>query len=195
MPKLSQQALDARRRHIMDAARRCFARHGINVSVDEVCAEARISKGALYGYFESKDAIIQAIADEHVTELEPIRTAADPETLLALLLERVSYRDPLQSRLEVEAWTYSLHNPQLRQRLGDNIDLLRHVIEEALAAMVKSGAARLRLEPAAAAVFLETYCMGTVTCIALGRPDTDEARRATLAAAFDALIAMPPNED
>ena len=53
----------------MAAARRCFVRNGIHISVDDICAEAGVSKGALYGYFPSKDAVIQAIADEHVSDL------------------------------------------------------------------------------------------------------------------------------
>lgn len=191
MPKISPQTFSKRRAHIMDAARRCFARNGIHVSVDELCAEAGVSKGALYGYFPSKEAIIQAIADEHVADLDPIRTAADPEALLALLLEQVSYRDPLQSRLELEAWAYSLNNKPLQRRLSENAARLRSVIEDALTTMQKSAKLRLKLEPAAAALILETYAVGMVACMALGQGDTDAERRDGLKVAFDALIAVP----
>lgn len=188
MPKLSKQAFAERRANIMDAARRCFARDGIHVSVDGLCAEAGVSKGALYGYFPSKEAIIQAIADEHVADLEDIRTASEPDALLASLLEKVSYRDPLQSRLELEAWAYSLNNAALHRRLRENTERLRVVIEEALTAMVVAGKLTLKLPPASAALLLETYSVGMVACTALGQGETDAERRQCLEAAFSALI-------
>jgi AcrR family transcriptional regulator len=59
-----QQASDGRRR-VLEAAVACFARHGFHgTSMQEICGEARMSPGALYRYFPSKDAIIEAIAEE-----------------------------------------------------------------------------------------------------------------------------------
>jgi TetR/AcrR family transcriptional regulator, repressor for uid operon len=56
-------AHDARRGQILDAARRCFASSGFHgASMQQICSEARMSPGALYRYFPSKDAIIEAIA-------------------------------------------------------------------------------------------------------------------------------------
>ncbi len=48
---------------ILDAAALCFGRSGFHgTSMQEICAEAQMSPGALYRYFPSKDAIIEAIA-------------------------------------------------------------------------------------------------------------------------------------
>ncbi|MBS1184391.1 MAG: acnR 2 [Proteobacteria bacterium] len=56
---------DERRAHILDAARTCFSRAGFHrTSMQEICAEAKMSPGGLYRYFGSKDAIIEAIAHE-----------------------------------------------------------------------------------------------------------------------------------
>jgi len=56
---------DGRRSHILDAARTCFSRSGFHrTSMQEICAEAKMSPGGLYRYFASKDAIIEAIAQE-----------------------------------------------------------------------------------------------------------------------------------
>lgn len=53
------------RRRILDAAVRCFSREGFHgTSMHQICAEAQMSPGALYRYFPSKDAIIEAIAAE-----------------------------------------------------------------------------------------------------------------------------------
>jgi len=53
-----------RREEILDAAQRCFARAGFHqTSMQEICAEARMSPGGLYRYFASKEAIIAGIAE------------------------------------------------------------------------------------------------------------------------------------
>lgn len=52
------------RRRILDAAIASFARGGFHAtSMQAVCAEAGMSPGALYRYFPSKDAIIEAIVE------------------------------------------------------------------------------------------------------------------------------------
>lgn len=56
---------DLRRRQILDAARHCFARSGFHgASMQEICAEAKMSPGGLYRYFRSKDDMIEAIAED-----------------------------------------------------------------------------------------------------------------------------------
>jgi AcrR family transcriptional regulator len=56
--------LDPRRR-VLDAAALCFTRSGFHgTSMQEICAQAGMSPGALYRYFPSKDAIIVAIVEE-----------------------------------------------------------------------------------------------------------------------------------
>ena len=70
MPRVSQAHLDARRRQILDAARRCFLRNGFHAtSMQDVLAEAGLSAGAVYRYFRGKDEIIAAIAGEAVSEV------------------------------------------------------------------------------------------------------------------------------
>ena len=48
---------------ILEAAIACFSRSGFHgASMQEICAEAQMSPGALYRYFPSKESIIEAIA-------------------------------------------------------------------------------------------------------------------------------------
>ena len=64
MARHADPALPERRRsQILDAARACFRERGFRLTtIEEICAEARISPGALYRYFDSKADIIAAIA-------------------------------------------------------------------------------------------------------------------------------------
>src|SRR3954467_5108629 len=53
-----------RRGEILAAAQTCFARAGFHqTSMQEICAEARMSPGNLYRYFRSKEDIIAGIAE------------------------------------------------------------------------------------------------------------------------------------
>ena len=57
----SQHTADSRAA-LLKAARRLFAQRGYNsVSLDEVCARARLTKGALYHHFENKQDLFLAV--------------------------------------------------------------------------------------------------------------------------------------
>lgn len=73
----------------MDAAIACFRRRGFHqATMQEICAEADISAGALYRYFASKAEIIGAIAeDKHAeTDVMFLDAARKGSTLDALSL-------------------------------------------------------------------------------------------------------------
>lgn len=68
------------RRRILDAAIACFTRAGFHgTSMQQICAEAGMSPGALYRYFPSKEAIILAIIEAEsaarATLIEVLETA------------------------------------------------------------------------------------------------------------------------
>jgi TetR/AcrR family transcriptional regulator, repressor for uid operon len=53
-----------RKNRILDAAERCFVRHGFHRStMQDVAAECAMSPGNLYRYFPSKDAIVAGLAE------------------------------------------------------------------------------------------------------------------------------------
>lgn len=55
---------ETRRRQILDAAEKVIAERGIDKArMDDIVQEAGLSKGALYWYFKSKDALIRALLD------------------------------------------------------------------------------------------------------------------------------------
>jgi AcrR family transcriptional regulator len=74
MPRIPDPELAARRRReILEAALVCFRRRGFHqATMQEICAEARVSPGALYRYFGSKGDIIAAIAAEEHAQMDPL---------------------------------------------------------------------------------------------------------------------------
>jgi TetR/AcrR family transcriptional regulator, repressor for uid operon len=54
---------------ILDASKKCFVRSGFRgASMHDICREADMSPGALYRYFPSKEAIIEAISENNRRE-------------------------------------------------------------------------------------------------------------------------------
>ncbi len=65
MPKIAEQARAARREQIIAAGLACFARSGYHATtMADVAAQAGVSKGTPYLYFESKEALFLALHEE-----------------------------------------------------------------------------------------------------------------------------------
>jgi AcrR family transcriptional regulator len=169
MPKISASAAALRRAHLLDAARHCFAVHGIHVSVDEICTRAGVSKGAFYVYFKSKDAAIQALAEDHSRVVHEFAELDSAEALFRRLAELTTSRSATSNRLELETWTHALKMPSLRSALWRNIDELRHSMEAGLGKVAGRGSARGRVvSDHAAAEILSIFSLGLIAWSALG---------------------------
>lgn len=89
MPKVSEQHLEARKEQIVSAAFLCFARKGFHpTTMQDICAEAGLSAGAVYRYFSSKESIIATACD--------VSQAAADQQLLALAIETPDTRRMLR---------------------------------------------------------------------------------------------------
>ncbi len=69
MPRVVKHP-DIRRAELLDRASELFLRHGYdNVSLNDLIADAGVSKGAFYHWFPSKDALIAALAERSAREV------------------------------------------------------------------------------------------------------------------------------
>ena len=138
MARMPQEYLDARRRHILDAARRCFVRNGFHAtSVQDILAEADLSVGAMYRYFKGKDDIIAAIVAEALSEVAQTFAGADIENPpplddiidLVLNVEKPPLADtPESAQLLVQIWSEAVRSPALAAQLADVMAESRAVI-------------------------------------------------------------------
>lgn len=84
-----QQRGEETRARIMQAAIELFSERGFDAaSVDEICAEAGVSKGAFYHHFESKQALFLALLDGWLKNIdnaiEASRDESVPETFMQI---------------------------------------------------------------------------------------------------------------
>jgi len=129
MPKVTQQYRDARRDHILAAARRCFQRDGFHAtSMQDLFAESGLSSGAVYGYFASKEEMIMAIAEENSREVLALMRAAAAHhpgqsagAALAEALEIILTRDAQDGLggVALLVWAEALRSPGLAQQFRD----------------------------------------------------------------------------
>jgi len=145
MPKVSEEHLDKRRQQIVDAAARCFARKGIHpTTMQDIFRESGLSAGAIYRYFDSKEALVAAIADDwHAWERALIRDASDAEhagsglqqLAHALFVGLTADSEQQRRRIGIELWAEALHNPAVLAFAKEGVDeplrMLTGIIEAA----------------------------------------------------------------
>src|SRR6476620_3904945 len=121
-----------RRSQILDAALVCFAKRGFHqASMHDISAEAGISVGLIYRYFENKEAVISAMADRHKQEIgEVLERARQAPTLLEsfeILFTAHCCEDAPQlvSAFVVDLYAEASRNPRVA-------DLVRDVLQTAM---------------------------------------------------------------
>jgi AcrR family transcriptional regulator len=168
MPKVSEAYIDTRRQQIIDAAYRCFARKGFHqTTMREIYAEAGLSPGAIYHYFDSKDDIIEAsFIFDHERSLPVLEQAIDdPDPLVAI--ERLidffyaglqSAADLGANRVNIQGWGEALVNPRLLVPLQDSIYAFRDRLGRLILRGQKARKINPEIDPEAAGeVILSTY--------------------------------------
>ena len=178
MPTASQEE---KRRQILDAAVRAFARKGYHACrVGEIAEEAGVAYGLVYHYFGSKEEVLETIFREtwtqmlaRVREVQEEGGPADEQVrkVTALLL-RTWRRDPDLVRVLVTEVTRSPE--QLRQQI-DEIGHAYEALESIIAHGQETGEFRDDLDPKVAATVFYGALEEILTGWVLGQlPDTDE---------------------
>jgi AcrR family transcriptional regulator len=107
-PDASPELARTKRQTIADAALQVFLRQGFaGASVDEIAAEARVSKPTIYAHFGSKEELFRRIIAAIVADAQSALTAFTPAPAL-------DGRDVIRELSEyAEIWTRSILQPNL----------------------------------------------------------------------------------
>jgi AcrR family transcriptional regulator len=156
MPKVSQEHLDARRAHILDAARECFAARGFHAtSMRDVCAQAGISAGSLYRYFDGKADIVGAICAEGREESVDIVIAALSaggtveafDQLLVTYFESPDAKILQERRLFPQLWAEAHSDDDIATVLAEGMAQLRTTFAALVAGAQERGEIAAELDP------------------------------------------------
>ena len=140
---MSHPQIDAgldRRAQILEAAIVCFAKRGFHqTSMHDISAEAGISVGLIYRYFENKEAVIAAMADRHKKEiLEVLERARQAPTLLEsleiLFTAHCCEGEPqIVSAFVVDLYAEASRHPQIADLVRDVLDTSMNGVTDLIA--------------------------------------------------------------
>lgn len=156
MRKVDPIKHEKKRQEILAAAKRCFLRSGLSgASTAQICAEAGISPGHLYHYFESKDAIVAAMADarlEGASERFKQDAYEAGSVIPALLSEIEEPGNAAQAALFFEMLAESRRNPEMAKILHGRSRSMRNLIAEVIRHGQAQGEIHSELDPETAAM-------------------------------------------
>lgn len=152
--RVTDEHVEARKNQILDAAWECFAELGYHqTTMAAIAGAAGLSAGAIYLYFENKEALLRAIGDrsrEMNRRLVSDATAGADDPIAALhVIGRAMlaiFSDPRfeeSTRVNIELWPELLRNPSLAENLRADMAFWK----EAVTSLLENAKAKGELRP------------------------------------------------
>ncbi len=198
---MSERAVagEEKRRQLLDAAVRVFARKGYHASrVGDIAEEAGVAHGLLYHYFKSKDDVLEAVFHENWSVLlariasveETDEPAADQLRHITAIVLRTWLHLPDVVRVVIREFGRS---PELADRIGElaqPIDAIARVIGRG----IERGEFRRDIDPRVAATVVYGSIDEVLTAWVLdrlpgGEEDVAAAERTLLEVSLQGLTA------
>ncbi len=163
MSKVTEAHIEARRSQITGAAWACFARKGYHqTTMQDIATEAGLSAGAIYRYYPSKEAVLQALNDlsqEMGRALVGSATAggAGPVDALQVIGQTMFsyFNDPMFetiTRVNIELWPELLRSEALREGLRKEVTFWRTAVTQLLSEARARGELREDVDPQATTI-------------------------------------------
>jgi AcrR family transcriptional regulator len=159
-----------RKAQILEAAKKVFARLGFErARVDDIAEESGLSKGTLYWYFESKDAIILAIMDQmftrelaHGRELLEAELPAKEKLLMLtqFAADDIEKMQPLMPIL-FEYWSLLLRRKKVKQVLSNYYKNFLEIMVPIIEGGISQGEFR-QVDAISAAIAIGAVFEGTI---------------------------------
>ena len=171
MAKVTAAHLEARRAQIIQAAWDCFAEKGYYLTkMADIARKAGLSAGAIYRYFPSKEAVLNAISErslEQDVELMERARSSEDEPIAALellsLAMRLQYQDPgfqTATRVQVELRPEFIRNEDLRRNLKKFLRIRLAAASLLISEAKQKGQIKPNVEPEALAMMALCFSEG-----------------------------------
>lgn len=161
---------EKRKDQILEAATRVFTQRGFaNARMDDIVAEASLSKGSLYWYFDSKDALIIGILDRvfdwettHLRDLIDAEESAQKklELIFDASIQDIEKMRPLMP-LFLEFWTLSMRRESIKQAIKRYYQSFLELIEPVISLGIQQGEFR-SIDPKRTAIAIGAMFEGTI---------------------------------
>lgn len=161
---------EERKTQILTAATNVFTNHGFTKArMDDIAVESGLSKGALYWYFDSKDAIIISILDQifdwktaHLREL--LEGESTAQRKLGVFIETsINDLEKMKPLMPIffDFWSLSVRNKTINQAIKRYYQNFLDLIEPIIQQGIDQGELR-PVDASAAAVALGAMFEGTI---------------------------------
>ncbi|MGH7643795.1 MAG: TetR/AcrR family transcriptional regulator [Candidatus Dormibacteria bacterium] len=147
MPKIAASARSERRQRLITAAWECAGQGGYrNLTVDQVCLQAGVSKGAFYVYFSGKQELLLALLaadsaylDDQLRELDesPLSTRERLRQFTRTMLARGD--DPGRVQVRADIWTAMITEEAVRVQFLASVEGHRSVLRRWIRRGIDSG--------------------------------------------------------
>jgi AcrR family transcriptional regulator len=174
-----QQRSEETRARLLQAASKQFSTNGYDAaSVDEICAEAGVSKGAFYHHFPSKQAVFLALFEDWLkgvdAGLEAARQSTVPKTLTSMshMLPLIFAQAGGQLPMFLEFWRQASHDEVVWKMI--KAPYQRYL--DYFAALIKQGideGSFRKVDPASAAQVIVSLAVGMLLQGLLAPGNTD----------------------
>ncbi len=192
-PKVTEEYLEERRQQIISAAEVCFARLGIHgTTLENIRAEAGLSRGAVYHYFKSKEDIVEGLRERSrkadMEAFEQNVTGGDPlEELLTMLRYQLQLTigpgRKIDSRVATFLWAEALLNERIHASQMRLIEAHMPLILRLVKRAQEEGQINPDLPPEAVMEAIFSMYIG-ITVLAAWEPDKDMDPAQQIAEAF-----------
>lgn len=136
-----------RKQQIFAAAMTCFGRQGYHLTkMDDIAAEAGLSKGSLYWYFDSKKALFIGLFREIMGQFEQVweavivdeNSSATEKILNTLAILRSEFKEFASFfGVMMEAWSQTLHDEDVVELMAEfyqpYVRMMTQIIEQGIA--------------------------------------------------------------
>lgn len=167
MPRVTDDHLAARRRQILDGARRCFAQYGYEgATVRRLEQTIGLSRGAIFHHFRDKDTLFFELAREDAERMADVAAREGLIQVMRDLLAAPEQYDWLATRLEIAR---KLRNdPAFRQGWAERLAELSDATTERLRRQKQAGRLRDDVPSAVLHIYLDLVLDGLVARLAAG---------------------------
>jgi len=182
MPRVKSEHKASRRAQILAAATACFARTGFHqTTLQDVFTQAGLSAGCVYNYFNSKDQLMLAVAQErHEDELRMIAEEVetkDPLNDLRRIAKRfadgyLTRERADKRRIALQTWSEALVNPTILASVREGLEQPRAQLAQLIRRAQEARRITSKLDADAVALTLIALLYGSILQ-KLWNPETD----------------------
>ena len=167
MPKVSEDHLAARRRQILDGARRCFAEFGYdNATVRRLEQSIGLSRGAIFHHFRDKDSLFFELAREDAERMADVASREGLIQVMRDMLATPEQFDWLATRLEIARKLR--HDPDFNRGWAERSAELSAATTDRLRRQKQAGRLRDDVPSDVLHVYLDLVLDGLVARLASG---------------------------